>query len=376
MLTPDDLHALRSFRSDTYPVISLYFHIAKGSPDEAKYPLQLKNLLAELEDQRNSWTTTQWDSVSQDADHIREFVRDAYASGARDLVIFACHGENLWRTFTLSHPVPTRLHIHNHAQVKPLLRLLEKYPSTCTVLIDQNRARVFVLRGDQLDERIDLVGGVPKRHDQGGWAQARLQRQHDQAVLHHLKNTAEEVFKIYQADPFEGLLLGGTEEVLSQFREQLHPYLRDRVWATFPTEMLVNIKDLSTQIQTIIAQTRDAEHRALLQQLEDGLGTGTQAVAGLEDTISALQQGQVRTLLVAVGLQKEGWRCTQCNALTSVDHGTCGYCEGELVLVPDVVEDMLQQAFDQGCKICSPEGAVADDLMATGGIGALLRYAS
>jgi len=376
MLTPDDLHALRSFRSEQNPVVSLYLHIAKGTPDEGKYLLNLKNLLTDLESRRDQWTSAQWDSVSQDIARIREFVRDAYAGGATDLCVFACHGDNLWRTFALSYAVPTRLHVHNHAQVKPLLRLLEKYSPSCTTLVDQNRARIFLVHGDQLEERLDMVGGVPGRHDQGGWAQARLQRQHDQAVLHHLKSTAEEIFKIYQDEPFDGLILGGTDEIISQFRELLHPYLRERVWDTFPVEMMINIRELSDQVQAVTKRARHDEHQNLLQQLRDGLGTGTKAVAGLEPTVSALQKGQVQTLLVPVGFRQEGARCAKCNALTSEERETCGYCGGDLVAVPDVVEDLLQQAFDQGCRICSPEGDVADELNAEGGIGALLRYAS
>ncbi len=377
MLTRDDLRTMRTFHSTKYPVMSLYFRIAKGTADEGKHPLKLKNLLAEIESQRGQWTTTQWESISQDIARIREFIRDSHASGEHNLVAFACHGEGLWRTLALSRPVPTRYHIHNHAQIKPLLRLLEAYTPTCTILVDQNRARIFVSHGEHLDERLDMVGGVPGRHDQGGWAQARLQRHHDQAVLHHLKSTAEEVFRIHKDDPVEGLLLGGTEEIISLFQEQLHPYLRERVWATFPTEMLVNIKNLNEQIQGIIRRTREAEHEDLLSQLEDGVGAGTFAVAGLEDTISALQKGQARTLIVAVGLRKEGQHCIQCGALTTEDdREACGYCGGSLAAVPDVVEDILQQAFDQGCQICSPEGPLAQRLMESGGIGALLRYAS
>ncbi len=376
MLTPDDLHALRSFNSAQYPVVSLYLHIAKGTPDESKFLLELKNLLTELESKREQWTTSQWESVSHDIARIREFVRDAYAGGATDLCVFACQGDDLWKTFTLSYAVPTRLHVHNHAQVKPLLRLLEKYSPSCTTLVDQNRARIFLAHGDQLEERLDMTGGVPGRHDQGGWAQARLQRQHDQAVLHHLKSTAEEIFKIYQAEPFDGLILGGTDEIISQFRDLLHPYLRERVWDTFPMEMMVNLRDLSDQVQEVTQQARRNEHRSLLQQLRDGVGTGTKAVSGLEPVIAALQKGQVQTLLAPVGFRQEGARCTKCNALTSEYRETCGYCGGDLAVVPDVVEDVLQQAFDQGCRICSPEGDVAEELNAEGGIGALLRYAS
>jgi len=376
MLTSDDLHKMRAFRSEQYPVVSLYFHIAKGTPDEAKHSVKLKNLLTELESRRDQWTTAEWESIAQDIARIREFVRDAHAKGEHNLVVFACHGEGLWHTLTLSHAVPIRYHVHNHAQIKPLLRLLEKYTPTGTILVDQNRARIFVSHGDRLEERLDMIGGVPGRHEQGGWAQARFQRHHDQAVLHHLKNTADEVFRIHQEEPLEGLLLGGTEEVISLFREQLHPYLQERVWATFPVEMLVNIGDLNEQVQGLIRKKREAEHEDLLRQLEDGVGAGTLAVAGLEDTISALQQGQVRSLLVAVGLRKEGQRCAQCGALTTEDRETCGYCGGELSIVPDVVEDVLQQAFDQGCQICSPEGELAEKLMEYGGIGALLRYAS
>ena len=85
----------------------------------------------------------------------------------------------------------------------------------------------------------------------------------------------------------------------------------------------------------------------------------------------ALNERRVERLLVSDGYEEEGWRCPTSGALAAV--GPTSPVTGERMdRVDDVVEDAVELALNQGCKV---EVCVGNaDLDVLGRIGALLRY--
>jgi peptide subunit release factor 1 (eRF1) len=67
----------------------------------------------------------------------------------------------------------------------------------------------------------------------------------------------------------------------------------------------------------------------------------------------------------------EGWRCHGCGRLATVGR-RCPACGGAMDHVDDVVEDAVQEALVQHCRV----SILVDnaDLDVLGCIGALLRY--
>ena len=74
---------------------------------------------------------------------------------------------------------------------------------------------------------------------------------------------------------------------------------------------------------------------------------------------------------VSDGYQASGWSCSPCGVLTTVGR-QCKLCGDEMAEVPDVVEEAVDRAMAQSCKveICIDNA----DLDVLGRIGALLRF--
>ncbi|RME44681.1 MAG: hypothetical protein D6791_12610 [Chloroflexi bacterium] len=375
MLTRREVEELSRYRSEKYPIISLYLNIDTGSPDQDRSLIRLKNLFNKVEDAKNHLSTEVAESLSRDQERIRAFVREQALQGARGVAVFASSGAGLWQTFTFPNRVGRQLEIGDAPYVKPLIRMLERYKPICTVLIGKGKSRIFLLYANEIEEQTDVFSPVPGRHDQGGWAQARLQRHHDERVIQHLKATADHLFKMYQDGVFRRLLIGGTEELVTQFQEYLHPYLRDRVVATFPMEMMANVKKIQQQsIQALEASERAAQE-SLLERLESEFGAQKLGVAGLTATIRALERGQIMTLLVNDGFAEPGYRCKSCGHIILQQEDQCTYCSGDLEYFDDVVAYIIDQVYDQGADVVFVAGdANAQRLADLGNIGALLRY--
>ncbi len=94
-------------------------------------------------------------------------------------------------------------------------------------------------------------------------------------------------------------------------------------------------------------------------------------MAGLDGVLKALVERRVELLVISEGYSEGGWRCPACSYLAAIGR-TCPLCSSDMVEVPDVVEDALEEALLQSCRIEICVGNA--DLDVLGRVGAFLRY--
>lgn len=99
---------------------------------------------------------------------------------------------------------------------------------------------------------------------------------------------------------------------------------------------------------------------------------GHQGTLGLEDTLRAVKDGRVMTLLVNDGFRHKGYLCQGCGHLTIRANDACEFCGGQFVEIPDVVDLAVTEVMKAGGEV----EIVRDiaELVNAGKIGALLRY--
>ncbi|MFN8498920.1 MAG: Vms1/Ankzf1 family peptidyl-tRNA hydrolase [Anaerolineae bacterium] len=380
MITRTEIEQLAAYQHSAAPLVSFYMDLDKGRLDGMQWSTRLKNLLADLEAGRSAWPDAAWESVTADAERIRAFVRDQRVVGGRGVAIFASSAANFWQTYAFPNRVGNYARVNHSAYVRPLVRMLDRYKPQCVVLVSGDQGRVFFLQGDTgetIEERGDLLSDVPRRHGQGGWSQANLQRRRSDLVHQHLKETADMTFTIFQQTPFEHLLVGGTEPVVNEFQSCLHPYLRDRLVATFSAPISASPKTVQERTRPILRALDTQQQIGLVERVEAEVRQRDMGVAGLVDTLVALRQGQVLTLILNEDFAAPGQRCLDCGAITTdVEAAACEECGGRLAPVADIVSDVVEQALEQDAEvrvIAAP--AAMPRLQALGSVGALLRFA-
>jgi peptide chain release factor subunit 1 len=368
------LRKLAEWETHGRPVTTLYMDV-----DGRRYP-QRGALISRAEDlaRRARDRAPQDDreaqrSVGGDAERIERYVREEFdRSGVRGLALFSCSGAGLWQDVPISRTVRDRVVVAPRPYLLPLESVVEVAETVCTVLVDREKARVLLSRLGDIEEVTSILDDVPGQHDQGGWAQARLQRHIEDHVQRHLKRVAEALLRLYQERGFDHLVLSGSDEIVPELERELHDYVRrtviDRVNLPIganPTEVL----DHATALEMDLERRQEEETVSRVAQ-EASAGTG-RGVSGLQDTLVALEAGRVETLVVAADLSAPGVRCPSCGHLAP-SGDTCAACGSRTEDVPDVVEESVELALRSGARVESV-GQVPR-LEEIGGIGALLRF--
>jgi peptide subunit release factor 1 (eRF1) len=99
------------------------------------------------------------------------------------------------------------------------------------------------------------------------------------------------------------------------------------------------------------------------------------AVVGLEETLSALRQGRIRTLVYSAGTQARGVECRNCGSLFEESTSVCPVCSGDVSAVEDLLEAVTSKVFSQGGSVEHLRQEPAAAFQQQGeGIGAYLRF--
>ena|SRR5436190_1614362 len=356
------------------PVISLYLSVdGRQYPRRIDYEVRLDDLLRQARERAALLGRDLMRSVEEDAVQVSSFVRERFDRGStRGLALFSASRAGLWEDIPLPRPVRDRVVVAPHPDLLQLETLLDTYESFCTVLVDSEKARIFLAELGQIEEQSHLLDDVPGRHDQGGWSQARYQRHIDEHRQRHLKHTGEVLLHFHKRRKFDHLILGGPEEIVAEFERDLHDYLRRLVRARISLPMTAMVAEVQARSLEIEEDMERERVRASLDRLSAEAAAGRAAVTGLASTLRALGEGRVETLLVRFDLSGSGFECPSCGRL-SVSGGTCRACgAARMKPVENVVEAAVAQALRQGGRV---ETVTEEDTLQGGGsIGALLRY--
>jgi peptide chain release factor subunit 1 len=267
--------------------------------------------------------------------------------------------------------VRNRVDVHPRPTIRPLELLLHDHERFAVVLVDRARTRLFRLHLGVISEHDRWADDVMGQHHQGGWSQARFSRHIDEEAHRHLRGTADAVLHMLEADPFDRLLLGGPEEVVTEFERMLHSYLHERLAGRL-TVALADPVD-SIRAAALAAEERWERHEEarLVEKLREAVGRGDGGVSGLASVREAVSQRRADVLLVAQDFAQPGWRCPECRALAAVGP-KCRACEAAMERLDDVVEEAIEEAVAQSARVEMVTGNA--DLDVLGRIGALLRF--
>jgi peptide chain release factor subunit 1 len=242
------------------------------------------------------------------------------------------------------------------------------------ILVNRKVGRMFRGSPERLDELPSVKDDTPGRHQQGGWSQKRYQQSIDEEALDHYRNVADAAFRRFQSSPFDRLLTGGPNEELGQFEDKLHSYLKERIVG----RVAVDVENTNAD-QVLQAARADMEayerkrEQEVLDRLRQGLATGGRGVAGLDDTLAALNERRVEVLLLAEGFDAAGTSCPQCGWVGTPEHSVCPADGTKLEPRDSLAESALELAIEQSAEVLRVRGA-AGEIESHGGIAAVLRF--
>jgi peptide subunit release factor 1 (eRF1) len=370
-ITDAAIKELAAFRSTDSPVVSVYLDVdGRRQILRNDVERQFEALVRDVQAHPDA------SGAAEDLRRIADFLgEDLDRSGVRGLAIFACAAHGLWRVVPLPVPVAATLHLAPAPAVGQLEAVVQELEPLGLLLVDRQRARMFVYHLGDLIDRTELFDVLPRndfdRHDDASRGADRHEHHLDEAVLRHLRHAVDVAFGLFQDHGFDHLAIGGADDLLGTVEGLLHPYLRERLCGHVALTVGANDADVCAAAVAIEHEVEQAKEAALVQRLRDAVGTGTRGAAGLAGVLGALAERRVAVLLVSQGFVDGGWTCASCGGLFVVGP-SCPVDGSAMSRVDDVVEAAVQQAMAQGATVDVCIGNADLDVM--GRIGALLRY--
>jgi peptide chain release factor subunit 1 len=364
------LRDLAGWNSDRMPVCSLYLDVdGRRWPRESEVRRRASELAHQLKEQAVWLDRAERKSVACDAGRMLRYLTDEFERGpARGVALFSSNGASLWAEVRTSRPLADRAVVAGSPYLLALEALLETQRSLCVVLVDRSRARLFLAEGGRIDERPAVVDEVPGRHEQGGRAQARLQRHVEDHVGRHLRHVAAEVRSVDHSLGFDHLIVGGPAETLAEFERVLPEALRRRIVERATLAASASTADVVERVALVEQRLESEKESRTLERIRASEPAGG-AVTGVPDTLRALNEGRVGTLVVPLGAAEPGVRCVSCGYL-GTGGGPCPRCHSRMEPVPDLLDAAVATALRHRVEVETLSTPDAGEPL----VGALLRF--
>lgn len=369
VITEDTIRDLAAFRGEGVPVTSCYLDVdGRRLRSHRDVEQELDVLLRDVRASANGTA-----SVHDDLARIETYVRGGFdRSNTRGLAIFSCSAHDLWKVIALPVPVRSRVIINKVPAVGQLESVVQEYDRFGVLLADRQRVRMFVFDMGELVDLSEVPAELARDYDtRGERDQGDVSHHVDALAQQHLRRAADLAFAVFGEHGFEHLSVGAPDGIAGELEGLLHPYLRDRLCARIQVLPGASMEDIRRAAMAVKTDHERRAEAAAVARLRDAVGSGNRGVAGLDAVLAALNERRVEQLLVSDGYSAPGWSCDPCGLLATVGR-RCKVCGGEMDAIGDVVEEAVDHAMAQSCKV---EVCVENaDLDVLGRIGALLRF--
>lgn len=368
-LSQDVIRTLASFKGGDDPVVSVYLDVdGRRFVRPRDYELHLEALLRRAAEQANGHAPV------EDLRRIEAHVKAGLdRHRTRGVALFSCAPGGLWSVVELPVAVRNQVVVNATPHIRQLEGVLDNNERFGVLLADRQRARMFVFELGEVVDKSELFDVLPRHEDdRGDWDKDHVRDHAAEAAHQHLKRAADVAFSVFQEQDYDHLIVGAPDDIANELERLLHSYLKDRLAARInvPVNATVPaIREAALEVESRVEREKEAR---LVAKLRDAVGSGNGGVAGLAPVLAALVERRVDTLLVSDGYEAPGWRCHSCGHV-AVRGPACPVCPSStMAMVDDVVEEAVEEALGQSCKV---EVVVGDaDLDVLGCIGALLRF--
>lgn len=363
------------------PVLTAYLNTQP--PDASKQPLATESLVwikKQAKEVAETLPEKEQKRFWRQVGRVEEFLLGRKPL-EKALVIFA--GTGTWKVAPLHVPIANELHWGRPA-VTQLLWLLDESKAHCIVVVDRKGARfLHYWRGEfeKMAERkfaIDVSEWKVKQMGQESGQGVKKARgaQHDtyndrmEAQYKHLcRETAAQAKRIAEAGNLQAIFLVGSDRFTRPMEAEFPKQFRGRVVRIKEDFGGLPLPELQERLAPRIAAWERESESALVKNL---LADERKTVVGMDETLTQLQKGKMRTLVLASTVHGSLHECIECGWMDRSADPVCPVCgrERRSVELRETLPD-LARSTKTGIEVVS--GKAADRLNQSGGMGGWLR---
>jgi peptide subunit release factor 1 (eRF1) len=239
--------------------------------------------------------------------------------------------------------------------------------------VDGTSARLLSLGPGGPGEEVTLEADVEGRHRVGGWAQGRYQRHIEEHRDQHFEATAAAVAALVERDGVRRLVLSGEVRAVTRLRAHLPTPVAARVVGVVAGAGHEPMAVIAERAADHLARVDEQQDTEAVDRLLDAAAKGGRAVAGVDATVAAVNQGAVQHLYLLREFEREGAVCAGCQALQPDVTGRCAFC-GATTQPTELGTALIGRTLSHGGAVAMID--VHAGLASHAGVGAILRYAA
>jgi peptide chain release factor subunit 1 len=322
------VRSLASFRAERGLCVSLFLDL---NPTTVPTARDLGSHVTSIVDQARRRV----DELSDELDHdrrlaAREDLDEAASflegeldrSGAEGFALYLDSLDGVRHDVPLTTPVEDAARVSRTFGLAPLLESLERDRELILVAVGRERGTIWRSRDGDTDLVADLGTEIHRKHDQGGWSQARFQRSVEEEALDHFRAVADALGDVVRPGAGELVAIACVEEQRPTFEKLLHPHVRDSLLGWTTIEAHAGLAEFEPRVEGLLAARLQEEREELLGRWREELGQKSgRAAASWKEALAAAADGRIECALVD-GRTARAWVCTTCDR-GSLEAGNC-----------------------------------------------------
>ena len=361
------------------PVVSAYLLVDTTRTTKKNYQTELNSMITSSKEKLEADTDFDKNHKKEIFDifeEVKSFVNDKFSSGSTKTLAVFSSGDGLWEEFRIPIIMKSRIIIDPKPYTQNLRNLINNSKKYGVLTINREKAQIYSVYLGEVNEYLAaFISDVPSKvnfRSEAVLREKKLLGRLEEKLHHFFKLVNDKTLELFKKKKFDYLILSGKKEIIPGFSNYLHSYLKPVYIGNIDAEPDSKIQLISKKAKEIINKFEIDTKNNVIDELIDELNPHGMGVLGIDATIRFLLSDQIKILIYDRQFTHSGYVCNICGYLTVEDKVKCPYCDGKLVFYNDIVDEIVENALDEGCEIIDVEGNKR--LIEAGSIGAVLRY--
>ncbi len=375
-----EIRQLREFAKTDHPIINLYLSVNPIRFKEKEWKIKLKDLIKDAKEKLREearYTRNELKKIYIDLEYMERELNSIDLSGVQSIVWFYSSDNNMDVLFKIPEELPRNdfIMISDLPNYLLLDEVMSNFKRYLLILFDKERVRFLEYFMKKVREHMNVRQRIHKLEDYNdyGAVENRIKRHVMYHVYKHFKNIMILAKQIIEEEDIDGVIIASYQELLPMFKEHLVYEIKSKLIKEV-TNIDVNAsrEEILKKIIEIEEHIKREEEEKLIQKIDEELGNNGKATVGIEDSLTALYEGKVDTLLLSPYFHREGVSCPSCYFI-SLSGDKCPYCGSHMEKISNIISKIYDLALINNSRV-KHLNYVADKLKEKGELAALLRF--
>ena len=223
--------------------------------------------------------------------------------------LVVCGGpDEVAETIPASLPLPNRLTLGPTPSLLDLVRLADDESSYAVVIADQRDAEILLVSAASPELQISVEANeFPRKQMQGEWSQRRYQMRADERIEAFARTLAQETRRLVESGRAAHVVFAADEPMRSTLKHESHQIVTNKLVGEVGVMLGAAPQSVVERTRPVVDAAERARESEAAKAVQDGAGPGGRSVTGAVETLTALQTGQVKTLVMNDDFQARGW---------------------------------------------------------------------